>query len=139
VTTHSLDAVVSFLAEHSDLPLSGALARDLVTIIVDNAHMDGREPVLSVEAAALAYLQFTGSKPRNFEMPEQSEPRRAPAAVPPPPVQELLEDPQPPEEPSLPPSPSPAPAEPRAEEPRDPTLAELAARLTGSANGEDAG
>jgi hypothetical protein len=148
VTTHALDAVVSFIVENCDLPLSGALARDLVTIIIDNAHLDGREPALTVEAAGLAYLQFTGSAPRNFEIPgpgsrpEAATPREPIATTEPvPEVREpvpdqtapAVQDEVKPEQPAV----ADQPVQP-SEAPRDPTLAELAARLTGSSNGEEA-
>ena len=72
-----LDAVAAFIGESCDNPLSGALARDLVAIIVDNCHLESLQPALSVQATALAYLQFTGTEPRGFK----AEDVPAPAAV----------------------------------------------------------
>jgi len=63
-TSADLDSVGSFVAESCDSPLSGALARDLVSIVVDNATLDSQEATLSVKAIALAYLQFTAVEPR---------------------------------------------------------------------------
>jgi hypothetical protein len=161
VTTASLDAAVSFIVENCDLPLSGALARDLVTIIIDNAALDGREPALTVDAVALAYLQFTGSLPRNYKPPKEekrtpapvaSEPARvevppefaapAPEASPPEaPAPQAPAEEAPPETAPAAPPPAPAPSaevppQKQPEGPRDPTLAELAARLTGSAESD---
>ncbi|TMB99066.1 MAG: hypothetical protein E6J42_04465 [Chloroflexi bacterium] len=55
-----LDRVVRLLTQTRNHPLSGALARDLVSIIRDNAEHDNGNPALSVAAIELAYLQFTG-------------------------------------------------------------------------------
>jgi len=65
VTKAQLDEVVTFVKGSCNLPLSGALARDLVSIVIDNAHHEKRTPELSVEAVGLAYLQFTGVEPQH--------------------------------------------------------------------------
>ena len=71
-TSGDLDAVAAFISESCDSPLSGALARDMVSIIVDNSHQESAAPVLSVQAVGLAYLQFTGTEPRGFNAEEPS-------------------------------------------------------------------
>lgn len=55
-----LAATVQHLFQTAGDSVSGSLARDLVWIIIDNAHHEGREPVLTVPAVDLAYRQFTG-------------------------------------------------------------------------------
>jgi predicted ATPase with chaperone activity len=55
-----LNQIVSFVDRAYDHKLSGSLARDLVSLVVDNAEHDGRPPVLTVAAMELAYQQFTG-------------------------------------------------------------------------------
>lgn len=40
--------------------LSGSLARDLVSIVVDNAEMEGRQAELTAESVTMAYKQFSG-------------------------------------------------------------------------------
>jgi hypothetical protein len=140
--TPILDAVVSYIADNCDLPLSGALARDLVTIIIDNANIEGREPALSVEGVALAYYQFTGKQPIGFEMPQHDSRPVAPQAAVQPPAAPPAAEPAPaavpptPEATSAPPPP-PEPVNQTPERPRDPTLAELAARLTGTNDRDD--
>ncbi len=91
-TDESLDAVVEFLAERCNHPLSGSLARDLVSIIVDNAEIAGVAPALSVDTTGLAYLQFTGSRPSDWQVPQQEAPAATPqpaAPAPPPSVPEM--------------------------------------------------
>ncbi len=66
-----LERVVSFIAGTRNQALSGALARDLVSIVIDNADHEKRPPVLSVEAVDLAYLQFTGAEPKAADTEEQ--------------------------------------------------------------------
>jgi len=61
--TYSADdlaQVSGYVEETCGQRLTGSLARDLVALVVDNAHHDGREPVLATEAVGLAYEQFTG-------------------------------------------------------------------------------
>ena len=55
-----LSQVVSFVDRAYNHQLSGSLARDLVSLVVDNAEHEGREPALTVAAIELAYQQFTG-------------------------------------------------------------------------------
>lgn len=55
-----LNEVVSFIDRACNHQLSGSLARDLISLVVDNAEHEGRAAVLTVEAIDLAYQQFTG-------------------------------------------------------------------------------
>jgi hypothetical protein len=55
-----LNEVVSFIDRACNHQLSGSLARDLVSLVVDNAEHEGRAAVLTVEAIDMAYQQFTG-------------------------------------------------------------------------------
>lgn len=55
-----LSHVVSFVDRAYNHQLSGSLARDLLSLVVDNAEHEGRKPVLTVAAIELAYQQFTG-------------------------------------------------------------------------------
>jgi predicted ATPase with chaperone activity len=55
-----LNEVVSFIDRACNHQLSGSLARDLVSLVVDNAEHEARAPILSVAAIELAYQQFTG-------------------------------------------------------------------------------
>jgi hypothetical protein len=55
-----LSQVVSFVDRVYNHQLSGSLARDLLSLVVDNAEHEGRKPVLTVAAIELAYQQFTG-------------------------------------------------------------------------------
>jgi len=55
-----VNQVVSFLVRTFENQLSGSLARDLVSLLVDNAEHEGRMPTLTVAAIDLASLQFTG-------------------------------------------------------------------------------
>jgi hypothetical protein len=159
-----LDSVVAFLSERCDHSMSGSLARDLVSIIVDNAEIGGRVPTLSVDAVGLAYLQFTGSRPTDWQMPgEQANTVPANTAeAPAPPVEVTPQVPEmyartaeveepvapvvaeaPPETapaeyaPVQQPQPVAAPPEPEAE--TQPSLADLAARITGSETNEEPG
>jgi hypothetical protein len=148
VTDEQAQSIVAFLSERCDDPLSGSLARDLVSIVVDNAELEDEPPALSVDAVALAYLQFTGKPPRDREMPAPK-PREAPVAVSAPAgpeapaqvpemyarVSEDLE-PRPAAIPSAPASHQP---QPESEEPPRPTLAELGDRISGSDTGEQTG
>jgi hypothetical protein len=58
-TDKALDDAVAFIFSMPDVRPSGSLARDLASIIVDNAIHDGCAPVLTGEAADLAIQQFT--------------------------------------------------------------------------------
>jgi predicted ATPase with chaperone activity len=53
-------AVAKFLDEVTGNDLSGSLARDLVTIVCDNAEHEGRDVTFDVPSFELAYRQFTG-------------------------------------------------------------------------------
>ena len=55
----ALDDAVAFIQSMPDIRASGSLARDLASIIVDNAVHDGCAPVLTTEALDLALQQFT--------------------------------------------------------------------------------
>lgn len=55
----ALDDAVAFIYGMPDIRASGSLARDLASIIVDNAEHDGCAPVLTREALDLALQQFT--------------------------------------------------------------------------------
>jgi predicted ATPase with chaperone activity len=55
-----LERVAKFLDEATGHELSGSLARDLVTIVMDNAEHEGRAPVFDVAAFEMAYRQFAG-------------------------------------------------------------------------------
>jgi predicted ATPase with chaperone activity len=145
VHDQDLDSATALLAERCSNPLSGSLARDIVSIVVDNARLTGADPVLTEAAVALAYLQFTGSPPEGYEMPQPAPAVRVPAT---------RATPQPAREPASPPSEEAAspvswvqpptvdadeeaasghPEEP-AEKPRDASLAELAERITAAEN-----
>lgn len=52
--------VARFLERASGGDLSGSLARDLVSIVADNAEHEGREIIFDVPSFKLAYRQFTG-------------------------------------------------------------------------------
>jgi hypothetical protein len=58
-TDASLDDAIAFIFSMPDVRPSGSLARDLASIIVDNAIHDGCAPVLTREALDLAVQQFT--------------------------------------------------------------------------------
>lgn len=60
-----LDRVVTYLHEASGGRLSGSLPRDIVSIVFDNALHDGKDPVLDLPSAELAYKQFTGTAGRD--------------------------------------------------------------------------
>jgi predicted ATPase with chaperone activity len=139
VDEQELTNAVQMIDERCSNPLSGSLARDLVSIVVDNARLDGKPPVFTTESVALAYLQFTGAAPDGYEMPApasrsaQTSPSIAPPAAAP--------APQPVPVAQAPASvvatdaePAAAPTEPDAEKPRDASLAELAARITAADN-----
>ena len=53
-------SVAKFLDSATGNDLSGSLARDLVTIVCDNAEHEGRDVSFDVPAFELAYRQFTG-------------------------------------------------------------------------------
>ncbi len=53
-------AVAKFLDDATGHDLSGSLARDLVTIVIDNAEHEGRDVSFDVPSFELAYRQFTG-------------------------------------------------------------------------------
>jgi predicted ATPase with chaperone activity len=59
-----LDEAAAYLSEVTGGKLSGSLPRDLVSIIVDNAEHDGKEPEFDVVSVKLAYEQFTGTAGR---------------------------------------------------------------------------
>jgi len=59
-TEANLKAFVDAVDKAATAGLSGSLARDLVSIIVDNAEMEEQPPELTVEAATMAYKQFSG-------------------------------------------------------------------------------
>lgn len=125
-----LDAVIRLLGERCSNPLSGSLARDLVSIVADNAELDDKPPVLTEAAVALAYLQFTGTPPDGYEMPTPEargrveRPTPAPAAAP-------IPAPEAPQQPVAT-TPQAAAVSPFSQEkPRESSLAELAARITG--------
>jgi hypothetical protein len=59
-TEANLKAFVDAVDKAAATGLSGSLARDLVSIIVDSAEMDGRPAELTAEAATMAYKQFSG-------------------------------------------------------------------------------
>lgn len=61
-----LNEVVSFVDRAYNHQLSGSLARDLVSLVVDNAEHEGRAPALTVEAIDMAYQQFTGLADRSL-------------------------------------------------------------------------
>jgi hypothetical protein len=52
--------VAGFLDKVTGNDLSGSLARDLVTIVCDNAEHEGRDVSFDVPSFELAYRQFTG-------------------------------------------------------------------------------
>jgi hypothetical protein len=56
----NLGSVVSAVDKVAATGLSGSLARDLVSIVVDTAEMEGRPPELTAEAVTMAYKQFSG-------------------------------------------------------------------------------
>ncbi|MCH8813745.1 MAG: hypothetical protein IH957_01425 [Chloroflexi bacterium] len=59
-----LDEAAAYLSEATGSKLSGSLPRDLVSIIVDNAEHDRKEPEFNVASVKLAYEQFTGTAGR---------------------------------------------------------------------------
>lgn len=61
VSEETLDDVVAHLAELTSDKLSGALPRDIVAIILDNAEHDGRPPTFDRASVELAYRQFVGT------------------------------------------------------------------------------
>jgi len=56
----NLKAVVAAVDTAASNGLSGSLARDLVSIVVDNADMEGHTPELTAESVTMAYKQFSG-------------------------------------------------------------------------------
>jgi len=56
----SLEASVVAMEKAAENGLSGSLARDLVSIIVDNAELEGKAPEITPETATMAYKQFSG-------------------------------------------------------------------------------
>ena len=127
VDEKDLDAVINLLGERCSNPLSGSLARDLVSIVADNARLDEKEAILTEDAVALAYLQFTGSAPDGYEMPAPGARAQAPRPNPaqPEPAASVSEpNPQATTDPAAAESPF------SQERPRDASLAELASRLT---------
>ena len=60
VEEQAILAVARFLDDATGNDLSGSLARDLVTIVVDNAEHEERPVTFDVPAFELAYRQFTG-------------------------------------------------------------------------------
>ena len=59
-TDASLKSAVTAVDKAVTTGLSGSLARDLVSIIVDNAEMEGVTPEITVETMIVAYKQFSG-------------------------------------------------------------------------------
>jgi hypothetical protein len=59
-TEENLNAVVAAIGYAAEDALSGSLARDLVSIVVDNAELEGSPPELTPETVTLAYTQFSG-------------------------------------------------------------------------------
>jgi hypothetical protein len=59
-TDSELEAAVVAADKVAENGLSGSLARDLVTIIVDNSELEGKPPVITPEAVTMAYKQFSG-------------------------------------------------------------------------------
>lgn len=140
IDENDLDAVVELLGERCANPLSGSLARDLVSIVVDNAQLEGKEAVLTEAAVALAYLQFTGSAPDGYEMPAPTARTREKLPTPPTTTQVPPATPVEPREPLAAEAVKPVTTNGEAaavspfsqEQPRDASLADLAARITGS-------
>lgn len=56
----TLEASVVAIEKAAENGLSGSLARDLVSIIIDNAELEGKTPEITPEAATMAYKQFSG-------------------------------------------------------------------------------
>jgi len=56
----SVQAIARFLNDATGNDLSGSLARDLITIVLDNAEHEGHPPAFDVPAFELAYRQFMG-------------------------------------------------------------------------------
>jgi len=56
----NLGAVVAAIDKAATNGLSGSLARDIVSIIIDSAEMEGSRPELTVEGVTMAYKQFSG-------------------------------------------------------------------------------
>ena len=59
-TEPNLTAAVAAIDKMAANGLSGSLARDLVSIIVDTAAMDGTAPEITADGMTLAYKQFSG-------------------------------------------------------------------------------
>jgi hypothetical protein len=59
-TEENLKAVVAAIGYAAEDALSGSLARDLVSIVVDNASLEGSPPELTPATVTLAYTQFSG-------------------------------------------------------------------------------
>jgi len=59
-TEPNLTAAVAAIDKMAANGLSGSLARDLVSIIVDTAAMDGTAPEITPDGMTLAYKQFSG-------------------------------------------------------------------------------
>jgi hypothetical protein len=55
-----LEASVIAIDKIAENGLSGSLARDLISIIIDNAELEGKKPEVTPEAATNAYKQFSG-------------------------------------------------------------------------------
>jgi hypothetical protein len=55
-----LEASVIAIDKVAENGLSGSLARDLVSIIIDNAELEDKKPEVTPEAATNAYKQFSG-------------------------------------------------------------------------------
>jgi hypothetical protein len=77
-TEETLDAAVTAIDLASNHGLSGSLARDLVSILKDNAEMEGRLPELSPHEVTLAYKQFSGFAQQTSEQAGAKRPSRAP-------------------------------------------------------------
>jgi hypothetical protein len=59
-TDSNLEAAVVAIEKMAENGLSGSLARDLASIIVDNSELEGKAPAITPEAATMAYKQFSG-------------------------------------------------------------------------------
>ncbi len=75
-TEETLAAAVTAIDLASNHGLSGSLARDLVSILVDNAEMEGRAPDLSATEVTLSYKQFSGFAQQTAEPIAAKKPSR---------------------------------------------------------------
>ena len=61
-----LTDIVVVISDACGNQLSGSLASELVSIVVDNARHEGRKPEMTVAAVKLAYRQFSGAAGKRF-------------------------------------------------------------------------